>query len=61
MTDKKNTWGGKREGSGRKKVVQDRAILYAAIERAALNELKRRAKEANKTIGAYVTEALNLL
>ena len=57
----KKTWGGKREGSGRKQVVQDGAILYCRIEKRALDELKKRAKETNKAVGVYITEELNLL
>lgn len=53
-------WGGKRDGSGRKQVVQDGAILYCRIEKKALNELKRRAREASKSVGQYITTELGL-
>lgn len=56
----KKKWGGKRDGSGRKQVVQDGAILYCRIEKKALNELKRRAREASKSVGQYITTELGL-
>lgn len=56
----KKKWGGKRDGSGRKRVVQDGAVLYCRLEQKALSELKRRAREASKSVGQYITTELGL-
>lgn len=59
MTDKKHpTWGGSRQGSGRKKVGN--AVLYAKIPQEALNKLKAAAAEEGLPVGTYITKALNL-
>lgn len=52
------TWGGARQGSGRKKVGN--AVLYAKITQEALDKLKAAAAEEGLPVGTYITKALNL-
>lgn len=54
----KKTWGGKRKGSGRKKL--NNVVYSIRIDREALTELKKRAKDANISVGLYITRELNL-
>ena len=53
-----NKWGGKREGAGRKKIGN--AILYARMNKCAVEDLKQRAKDANLAVGTYLVRELNL-
>ena len=51
-------WGGKRKGSGRKKLNN---VAYSIrIDKNSLSELKKRAQEANLSVGLYIAKMLNL-
>lgn len=53
-----NTWGGKRQNAGRKKVGD--AILYCSIPQTALDAIKAAAKEEKLAVGTYLVKRLGL-
>ena len=58
MQRKKETRGGAREGSGRKKIGD--AVLYCKMPSSSLAKLKQRAKEQNQAVGTYLVNVLDL-
>lgn len=48
----KNTWGGRRNGSGRPK--KDNVVLYARVSPHTLEEIRSRADQQGIGIGQYL-------
>lgn len=61
MTENKKhpTWGGSRQGSGRKKL--GKVSVFARLQEQAAQELRRRAEDQGVDIGSYLTNELKLL
>ncbi len=61
MTTQKEhtTWGGARQGSGRKPL--GKVSIFARLQEKAADELRRRAAEREMDLGSYLTEELHLL
>lgn len=60
MEQYENTWGGKREGAGRKPLPegQKRVNMVAKIKPAIANELRQIAKENNVSVSSIVENIL---
>ena len=60
MKSSGNTWGGKREGAGRKATGQGPARVSLALsgKPEELDRLRELAKGAGKTVSSYVLDAL---
>lgn len=54
----RNTWGGRRPNSGRKKIGD--AVLYCRMPKEAVDEIKTAAKEENLAVGTYLVKRLGL-
>lgn len=59
MGKTKPTWGGARQGAGRKPL--GKVSIFARLPEAAAVELKKRAKDENTDLGNYLIDKLNLL
>lgn len=61
MTENKKhpTWGGSRQGSGRKRL--GKVSVFARLQEQAAQELRRRAEDQGVDIGSYITTELNLI
>ena len=60
MENKENTWGGKREGAGRKALPegQKRVNMVVKIKPAIANELRQIAKENKVSVSSIVEHIL---
>lgn len=60
MEKKENTWGGKREGAGRKQMPegQKRVNMVVKIKPAIVARLKEIAKEHKKSVSSIVEDIL---
>ena len=58
MPKKKRSWGGRREGSGRKQVVGDPVRLAIDVERRDLDALKAQAKRQDISMAEYIRQVL---
>ncbi len=59
MTAKKTqTWGGRREGAGRKRMVQDPVRLSLDVERADISALKEISNRKGVSLAELVRETL---